>query len=366
MWSIFQLRNFFPVIPRKICPDWKIFREIERDGGDGGDGGDGTSGQGAVGRGASERRATGGGTSGQGGVGRGARRSGPGEDGEGHAGDKYRDASASAAGQAHPRRLAEEADADGHARHRDDRRDQRQRDQRPASLVGGLREQDVRDAGHDHGVGRPGRHDGGHAVADDMSERHSHDRRARVAGARRHRQQDRPAVPGRAQPGQGQRRRGAPEDDRRDQGQAWQAMALAVGMATRRGQEEECGDAGDHGQRGRRRRRVQPPSRPDLHEHDGDDELGRDQHLHGVQRPAPQRDRVHREPGELRGEAEQPQRIARQVPEQRELARRLLRHALRLTLLNRRRRTVQAGGRQAGRDHHHHVVNARRDAARPT
>jgi hypothetical protein len=179
-------------------------------------------------------------------------RGGPGEDGEGHAGDKYRDTSANAAGQAHPRRLAEKADANGHARHRDERRDQRQRDQRPAGLVGGLREQDVRDAGHDHGVGRPGRHDTGQAVANDMSERHRHHRRARVAGACRQRQQDHPAVPGRAQPGQDERRRGDPEDDRRYQGKAWHPMALAVGMATRRSQEEECGDAGDHRQRGRR------------------------------------------------------------------------------------------------------------------
>jgi hypothetical protein len=203
-------------------------------------------------------------------------------------------------------------------------------------------------------------------VANYMSERHRHDRRARVAGACRHRQQDHPALPGRAQPGQDERRRGDPEQHRRDQGQARHAMDLAVGIATRRGQEEERRDAGDHRQRGRRRRRVQLPSRPDLHEHDGDDELRRDQHLHGAQRPAPQRDRVYREPRELRGEAEQPQWIARQMPEQGELARAGFRCALRLALLECRRCPVQAGGRQAGPDHHHHVTNARSAEARPT
>jgi hypothetical protein len=75
---------------------------------------------------------------------------------------------------------------------------------------------------------------------------------------------------------------------------------------------------------------------------------------------------VYREPRELRGEAEQPQRIARQLPEQRELGRRFVWHALRLALLKRRRCPVQAGGRQAGHDHHHHGVNARSETPCPT
>jgi hypothetical protein len=91
------------------------------------------------------------------------------------------------------------------------------------------------------------------AVAEDVSERHRHDRRACVAGARRHGQQDRPAASGRAQSGEGQYRGAAPEEERREQGEVRHAVPRAVAMAARRGQEQEHRDAGHHRQRGRRR-----------------------------------------------------------------------------------------------------------------
>jgi hypothetical protein len=197
-----------------------------------------------------------------------------------------------------------------------------------------------------------------------MGERHGHDRRAGIREPRRDRQQDRPAAPRRPQAGHRGRQRGASGGDRA-QGHRRSVVGLGRHVTvTRRGQRQERRDGSDDRQRGSPGGPAERTPGPDAHDDHGDDELARHQHLHGRQRPRPQRHRVCGEPADLHRDAKQPQRLAGEQEQQPGASGRRLRRRRRLPLLNRRPGPIEDGGGQRGNDHHDHENHARSDVSR--
>ena len=165
----------------------------------------------------------------------------------------------------------------------------------------------------------------------------------------------------------GQRRGGArhggPDGDRSER-VVRQVAVLAATVTGRRGQHQERRDGRDDRERRGPRPPAQRPTRPDAHDQHGDDQFRGHQHLHGRQRSRPERDRVRREPADLRGDAEQPQRLACQQQQQPWPSRRRLRRRGCLALLYRRPRPVERGRGQRAHDHHDHEHHARSDTSR--
>jgi hypothetical protein len=293
-------------------------------------------------------------------------RCGVGQPGEREAGEEHGEAGRDCARHADAGRFAEQPDPDGHAGHRGDRGDDRQRENGPAGLVCGLRQQHVTRPADDHGVDRPGGSDGSQAVARSVGERHRHDRRAGIRQPRRHGQQDRAAASRRPQADDGGRQRGAPGGGS-GQGHRRKVVRLADRVTvTRRGQRQERRDGSDDRQRRGPDGPAERAPRPDAHDDHRDDELAGNHHLHGRQRPRPQRDRVRREPADLHRDTQQPQGLACQQEQQPGPPRRRPRRRRRLPLLQRRPGPIEDGGGQRGRDHHNHGHHARSDVSRRT
>jgi hypothetical protein len=286
------------------------------------------------------------------------------QDDEGGGGPGRGEPGRDGADRAQPRDLAQEPDADDHAGGRGDRGDDWQGDHRPGGLVGGLREQKRAEAAGHHGVDRPGARYRGDAAPGYPGQGHRRYGQARVGQPGRRGQQQRPAPPG---GGQARDRRRDGRRARRCGTQPGGAQPVALSRIPGRaagGQREERPDPRDHGRARRPRGSRQRPARPHPDDRDTDDELGGDDHLDDRQRPGPQRDGMRGKTPELRGDAEQPGRLAGQEPDQPRAPGRRGRRPGGLMLLERGADPVQDGREQRAEDHRCHVIDGREDVSR--